>query len=128
MASISARLEKVSLEEIYSLLLTMEARISRHQPASPIHQASIIVAQKQYRSFTNRGRGNYRGRGRGNRGGFTNNTRSNDQASIICQVCNKPGHSARKCYHHFDLAYQDSVKTKNKQVMVAANGSTWNTE
>lgn len=26
----------------------------------------------------------------------------------MCQVCNKPGHTALKCYHWFDFAYQAS--------------------
>ncbi|KAF5475922.1 hypothetical protein F2P56_007677 [Juglans regia] len=116
-ASISAWTNMISLEEIYSLLLTTKACISWHQLASPFQQASLNVAQEQFQQFTTRGRGGYLGKGRAQRGGYHNNTRSNNLPSLICQVCNKPGHSTRKCYHRFDLSYQDSIKTKNKQAI-----------
>lgn len=42
-ASILAQTDTMSLEEIYSLLLTIEARISHHQLALP---TSVHIAQK----------------------------------------------------------------------------------
>lgn len=118
-ALISAHTDTVTIEEIYSLLLTIEARLSRYQLSSPVPPSSINVAQRQY-SQPARGRSGPRGRGRGYRGGYNNNSRTNDQNSLTCQVCNKPGHSARKCYHRFGLSYQDS-KPENKQAMVATS-------
>jgi hypothetical protein len=28
---------------------------------------------------------------------------------MICQVCYKPGHSAKKIYHRFDVTYHDNA-------------------
>ncbi|KAF5481819.1 hypothetical protein F2P56_002441 [Juglans regia] len=124
-ASISAHTDKVTMEEIYSLLLTTEARLSRHQMSSPAQPTSVNVAQRQYNPSQNRGRGDSRGRGRSNRTGYNNTTRNTDYNSVIYQVCNKPGHLARKCYFQFDLSYQDP-KPENKQAMIAIG--TWDTK
>jgi histone deacetylase 1/2 len=43
----------------------------------------------------------------------------------VCQVCEKHGHSARKCYHCFDLTYQHSSSPPNKQAFIAANNGGW---
>ena len=45
-------------------------------------------------------RGRSRGRGRGS--SFSSDSRP------ICQLCGKTGHIAPKCFHRFDLSYQDS--------------------
>lgn len=47
-ALISARTDTVTIEEIYSLLLTIEARLSCHQLSSLVALSSVNVAQRQY--------------------------------------------------------------------------------
>jgi histone deacetylase 1/2 len=43
---------------------------------------------------------------------------------MICQVCDKPGHSAKKCYHRFDVTYRDNaVKTSNLHGLMATTGA-----
>ncbi|KAJ0008186.1 hypothetical protein Pint_30275 [Pistacia integerrima] len=105
-ASISARTSKITMEEIYSLLLTTEARLSRHQLSSPTQPTSVNVAQRQYNSSPNRGKGGSRGRGRSNRAGYNNTTCNTDHNSVICQ----------------------DPKPENKQAMVAAPTGTWDTK
>ncbi|KAA8531939.1 hypothetical protein F0562_006344 [Nyssa sinensis] len=124
-ALISARTDKVTIEEIYSLLLTTEARLSRHQLSSPTPPTSVNIAQRQYHPSQNRGKGGSRGRGRSNRAGST--TRHSDHNPVVCQVCNKPSHSTCKCYFRFDLSFQDP-KPEQKQTLVAASTGTWDTE
>ncbi|KAA8516956.1 hypothetical protein F0562_017226 [Nyssa sinensis] len=46
-------------------------------------------------------------------------------STVLCQVCGKPGHSARKCYHRFDLTYQDPPHSQNKQAFVTTNNGDW---
>ncbi|KAJ0075595.1 hypothetical protein Patl1_34689 [Pistacia atlantica] len=101
-ASISTRTSKVTMEEIYSLLLTTEARLSRHQLSSPTQPTFVNVAQRQYNSSPNRGKGGSRGRGRSNRAGYNNTTRNTD--------------------HNSD------PKPENKQAKVAAPTGTWDTK
>ena len=43
---------------------------------------------------------------------------------MICQVCDKPGHFAKKCYHRFDVTYRDnSTKSSNPQGLMATTSS-----
>ncbi|XP_041016157.1 uncharacterized protein LOC121258679 [Juglans microcarpa x Juglans regia] len=91
-ASISARTDSITLEEIYSLLLTTEACLSRHQLTPTIQQPSANVAQRQSQPFQRNGRSDFRGRGHGYCGGYNSTNRNNDQPPIICQVCGKFRH------------------------------------
>jgi hypothetical protein len=117
--SITTRIDPVSLEELYGRLLTHEQRLDHANSASDLAVSNVNIAQKNnlttgrpprpfsatsrqqtVSSFSNHGRG-CRGRGR-DRGSF------NHSSSLrpTCQVCLKPGHTAAKCYHRFDHAYQ----------------------
>ncbi|XP_019090114.1 PREDICTED: uncharacterized protein LOC104738287 [Camelina sativa] len=53
-----------------------------------------------------RGRGNYSTRGRGFHQQISNGQPSNSGTRPTCQICNKYGHSAHKCYKMFDHSYQ----------------------
>ncbi|KAA8515147.1 hypothetical protein F0562_018326 [Nyssa sinensis] len=129
-SSIYARTDHVTLEEVYSLLIVIESRLNRHHLSTPAPLAEANVVQRQSQQSNNRGRGGFRGRGRHNNyrgGGAFSYTRSNtsNSSTVVCQVCEKPGHSARKCYHRFDLTYQDPPPSQNKQAFVAANNGGW---
>lgn len=115
-ASISARTDSITLEEIYSLLLTSEARLSRHQLTPVIQQPSAHIAYRQNNSPR---RGNFRDRGRANRGGYNYRNKTNDQPAAVCQICGKIGHSAKKCYFRFDLSYQEAPPLPTKHGLVA---------
>jgi hypothetical protein len=126
-STISSRLVPVSLEELFSLLLICESRINHNnQPLQIAASANLVTTQPQQYNcqpgtfqYSNRYRGNYRGRGRGGHSHFHD---SNQSQSLICQVCFKPGHSARKCYHRFDLSYQAPHNSKNQpQALLAAH-------
>lgn len=110
-ASISARTDDITLEEIYSLLLTSEARLSRHQHSPVNQQLSANIAQRQ--NFNRRS--NFRDRGRAQRGGHNSGSRNFNQSSVVCQICNKIGHYAKKCYFRFDVTYQDTNNMQPKQ-------------
>ncbi|KAF5465933.1 hypothetical protein F2P56_015895 [Juglans regia] len=95
--------EHVSLEEVFSMLLTCEARMQHHQQALLTPIPATNVATKQY-PFGSRGLGNnssFRNRGRGHssshgRGNFQSSTRSHNYTNIWCQLCDKPGHTAAR--------------------------------
>ncbi|KAF5480780.1 hypothetical protein F2P56_001496 [Juglans regia] len=138
--SITARLEPMAPEELYSLLLTYESRLahSTHLPASTILSANYTSGPPNH---TNRGRGNYRGhnrapfRGRGRGRHSSSQTSANTFAPSplphgkpICQVCGKVGHSAIKCYFRFDHAYQSEPPrnlTANYSSSSASPDSSW---
>uniref|UniRef100_A0A6N2M8Q2 Integrase catalytic domain-containing protein n=1 Tax=Salix viminalis TaxID=40686 RepID=A0A6N2M8Q2_SALVM len=126
-SSIYARHDLVSLEEVYSLLILTESRLNRHNQSLsvPIAEANFIHRQQasnSQQSFNSRNRFNYQGRGRNNNyrgGGNYSHNNTFNSSSLVCQVCGKHGHSARKCYHRFDLTYQNTSPSPNKQAFLA---------
>ena len=75
-STISSRLDPVSLEELFSLLLICESRIN-HNNKPLLASANLVTTSPQqfHRqpgtvSHSNRYRGNYRGRGHGGRSHF----------------------------------------------------------
>nr|TKR99539.1 hypothetical protein D5086_0000189690 [Populus alba] len=126
-STITSRSDVVTLEELYSLLLITESRINQHHDTIQV-TASVNMATRHPPSFqscpgniypsSNRGRtSSYRGRSCGGR------STTRDQgafSSLICQVCVKPGHHALKCYHRFDLSYQDQSTQRPPYAFLAA--------
>jgi histone deacetylase 1/2 len=58
------------------------------------------------------GRGQGQGRSNGNTGGG-GNFRGNDVPRPICQICNKVGHTALRCYNLFDHSYTGEEHSAN---------------
>jgi len=124
--TITARTYPITLEEVYALLLTTESCLQHHN--SPIVQPTVHVATRQSSSSSYKGRNSYRGRGRNYRevsfynGSNGRNTFHRD--TMICQVCDKPGHSVKKCYHRFNVTYRDNAaKSSNVQGLMATTSS-----
>jgi len=126
-STITSRSDAVTLKELYSLLLIAESRINQHHDTIQV-AASVNMATRQPPLFqsrpgniypsSNRGRGSsYRGKGRGDCS-TTRDQRAYN--SLICQVCLKPGHHALKCYHRFDLSYQDQSQQRPPHAFLAA--------
>ena len=122
-ASISARTDDITLEEIYSLLLTFEARLSRHQLTHVIQQPSTNIAYRQYNLPR---RGGFHDRGCASRGGYNSSHKNHDQPYVVCQICGKIGHSTKKCYFRFDLSYQEAPPLPTKQGLVAMRNNSNN--
>jgi hypothetical protein len=124
--TITTRTDPVTLKEVYALLLTTESRLQHHN--SPIVQPTVHVATRQSSSSSYRGRNSYRGRDRNYRevsfynGSNGRNTFHRD--TMICQVCDKPDYSAKKCYHRFNVTYRDNAaKSSNVQGLMATTSS-----
>jgi len=124
--TITARTDPVTLEEVYALLLTTESRLLHNN--SPIVQPTVHVATRQPSSSSYRGRNSYRGRGWNYKevsfynGSNGRNTFHRD--TMIFQVCDKPGHSAKKCYHRFDVTYRDNAaKSSNLHGLMATTSA-----
>ena len=123
-STITSRPEAVTLEELYSLLLITESRINHHHDSINVVASVNMVTRhnsSQSRPInnwnpSNQSRGNYfRGRGRGGR----TFSYANSPNSLVCQVCEKPGHNALKCYHRFDVSYQVSRPQRPPQAFLA---------
>ena len=100
--NLTSRADRVSLSEVQFLLQSQEMRLDQQNAASSdLGLPSAQFAARGRRPYTPPPSGrppNPRGRGRG-RGRQPNNNR------VVCQLCDRQGHSAFKCYHRFDANF-----------------------
>lgn len=101
----------LSLDELYSYLLTEEITLaadsSKAQPSSDLNTAL----------FTSRGRGR-RGSGRSYNYQYTGG-RSPSSSPIVCQICNKRGHTAVQCWHRMNANYSLAPTQTTTKALVA---------
>jgi hypothetical protein len=118
---VQTRVDPLSLDELYGLLLTHEQRLEQHLTiATDLSFSTANMAARNssphghggqfgrgFSSNTNSGRGNWgRGRGSPSSSNGRGSSSSFGPPLTVCQVCNKPGHAAITCYHRFDHSYQ----------------------
>ncbi|KAF5466950.1 hypothetical protein F2P56_016828, partial [Juglans regia] len=114
--SLSTRPNPLSISQFYSYLMNHESRFSLQtntllSPTSLTANNTTIPNIHTPNSFSHRGRGHIsRGR-RGCRGhGFSSGGNSSfprpPNSRPMCQLCNKPGHTAMTYYFQFDHSYQ----------------------
>lgn len=120
--SITTRVEPINSEDAYAHLLTHEMRLEHQATSLDLSASSVNAAVKgassssgsnqwypNSQSFNNSSSSGY----------FSNCCRAlgNQQFSygqaprVICQVCNKPSHSAMNCFYRFDHAFQSAPRT-----------------
>lgn len=109
--SITTRLEPMNLQETYGHLLNYELRLEQQHASLNLHNATANIVSRQ---SSNNGRtcdsNNFskHSQNQHNKGQrrHRNQKSSFNGSQLVCQVCNKPGHTTLKCYHRFDFAYQ----------------------
>jgi uncharacterized membrane protein YgcG len=117
-SSIAARVEPITIGELYSQMLALEMRLALQSGTSSAPggqiQSSVNSASRGRGGFT-RGRG-----GRGSRGSFNNGGRGRGDSSSKarnrfppCQLCGRTNHLVFKCYKRFDPTYMGEDKTAN---------------
>ena len=136
---LAARVEDVTVQELYSQLLSFDARLSMLQGGN-LRQSSVNVASRgrgRGRGQQWRGRGNSSGGGRsgnqgharpgdrgnngGDRGGGNNSYNggynssynggyNNNNRRPRCQLCKKPGHEVIDCWHRYDEDFVPDTK------------------
>ncbi|KAA8519085.1 hypothetical protein F0562_013341 [Nyssa sinensis] len=126
--------DTTTLEDLYSLLLTVEARINHNQQALSLPIAAANLATRQpFSSSTGRGRGtfssnNNRGQGRSNgRGRGANNSGRvsfNNHSNRCCQLCEKPGHTVHTCWWRFDVNFIPPNIQRPAQANYASSSSS----
>uniref|UniRef100_A0A151UFE4 Retrovirus-related Pol polyprotein from transposon TNT 1-94 n=1 Tax=Cajanus cajan TaxID=3821 RepID=A0A151UFE4_CAJCA len=123
--SIISRTDPYSVTEIETLLTTMENRLERQKQEE---QESLNIGRGQ-QNHRGRNKGNFRGGKSFGRAPSRGYDKQNNYNRPICQVCNKPGHTALNCYHRFNPQYQDSSaqqvsnysETQQKAMVTEAN-------
>ena len=107
MVTISSSADRWTVPDVAALLLSFETRLeSSHNPPINVDgsqpAANFVHSTDQRRDVSTRG-----GRGFSNRGGPFRGRggRSGRGGKLVCQLCQKPGHSADRCWHRFDQSY-----------------------
>ena len=122
-SALSARVEPVTVIDLYNQLLSFEARINLLQQGN-LRQSSVNALTRG-RGYGGRGRGHQgqHGRGRGGNNNYgrgrSNNNNNNGARSFNnnnggqsggrprprCQLCKKLGHEVLDCWHRYDEDY-----------------------
>ena len=133
-SALAARVEPITVQELYSQLLSFDARLSLLHRTN-LHQSSAnIVSRGRGRGHGHQGQSRTAGRGRGNfqgdggynssggdgyntssnytnkpsSGGFNNNSGrrpSSSRGRPRCQLCKKAGHEVMDCWDRYDEDY-----------------------
>ncbi|KAF5460471.1 hypothetical protein F2P56_020335 [Juglans regia] len=121
--SITTRPEPLSSHQIYSYLLNYESRLA-HQAQSLLSGTNFAADATSTRApsssgYPNRGRTNMQRGGRRGRGRGLNYFSNRSDGCPLCQVCQKPGHTALSCYHRFNQSYQSPPPTSLTANLIA---------
>ncbi|PKU87036.1 Retrovirus-related Pol polyprotein from transposon TNT 1-94 [Dendrobium catenatum] len=103
----------LSLDQIYPLLLSEEINLASDAAKFP------ATVDPNVALFTSRGRGR-RARGKPTYNS-ANTNRNNPNASTLCQICSKKGHSAQSCWHRLDLQYKPTIKNTNTALLASSD-------
>ncbi|KAH9680638.1 retrovirus-related pol polyprotein from transposon RE1 [Citrus sinensis] len=121
--AVLARGDKITLDELYALLLNHEIRIEQKRgkiTSDVMHNMTANVAQRNTYSGKNNGgfQKNYVGNfGNGNSsgfGGFNGGASGNSSGQfsngnnfydVVCQICYIPGHEAYKCRNRYNSSF-----------------------
>ena len=115
-SAVLARVEPITINELYSQLLSFEQRLDFLSGGSN-SSANSASCGGGYRGGYCGGRnsgGHHRGgrlggrgspHGNNNNGGLSNNGGARRNTGGRCQVCFKPNHTAAECWHIFDEDY-----------------------
>jgi hypothetical protein len=108
--NVSVRVDPISISDLFAQLLATEARVEGQ------HQAPMSANAAVRGGGSSRGRGGNRDGGRASHGGFGHgygHGRGTGERPT-CQICEKIGHSARRCWKHFDREFKLEEKSANK--------------
>lgn len=106
-------LPAMNFEDAVFKLVNFDDKLQVYNQAPEV---SPHLAFNTGRGYSTRGRGYYNNRGNRGRGSGSYSTRgrgfhqqfsgSNSSSRPTCQICNRYGHSAARCYNRFDQNYQ----------------------
>jgi hypothetical protein len=112
LSSIAARVEPISLGELYSQLLSFETRLNLQNHGPGGHsQSSANTTSRRCGAFM-RGRGASGALHGGNLGGCGRGDKPQNKFPP-CQLCSRTNHPIFKCYKRFDPTYMGEEKSAN---------------
>lgn len=99
--------EPLTLDDVQAHLLAYEARQIRHHTAARLQVGASAHVAGRGGPFGRRGRGTGRGRGRGRAPPSSGRGVPSTRPRVRCQICDKEGHSAIRCWYRMDDAYNE---------------------
>jgi hypothetical protein len=127
-SSIAARVNPISLGELYSQLLAHETRLDLQSQGTGGQSSSLVNTASRAQGGFTRGRG---GHGPGPHGGSMTGGHGHGDSSYKprnkfppCQIYGKTNHLVFKCFNRFDPAYMGEEKNANA-VMPYGVDSNW---
>jgi hypothetical protein len=102
--SMTTKGDSLSLDDVYAYLMAFEARQLTHQTTHQLALGSFAnYVRRGGRGDRSRDGNRGRGRGRGGQLPRTNDDRGRgSNARPPCQICEKVGHTAIRCWHRND--------------------------
>lgn len=122
-SSVAARVEPMTVGDLYAQLLSFEQRMELLQGGSRSSTNSMLCG--------GRGGGRHEhghGNGGGDRGrGYChdNDGKGNNTNKPICQLCGKVGHTAIKCWKRFDTSYAGEEKVARAAMSTYGIDTNW---
>ena len=114
-ASISTHVDPLTLEDIYSHLLSFELHLEQHTTAVESTLGSATMATRNDHSRgcnngcnSNQQRSQQPAPSQGRNHGHGRGASFSSDPCPTCQLCGKRCHIAPKCFHGFDISYQGS--------------------
>jgi hypothetical protein len=116
--SITTRTDVYTISDVYAHMLSSKMRYEHNgmiihvSSANNVNRTGGRTSDNSSRGGRGHGRAGNGGHGPGGRGGPSRSPNKNGNGGQLCQICFKGYHSALKCWHRFDQAYQheDHVK------------------
>ncbi|WVZ68985.1 hypothetical protein U9M48_017854 [Paspalum notatum var. saurae] len=118
-SAVAARVEPITLSELYTQMSSFEQRIELRQGATQSSANSAMLGRGNSNSNNDS-----RGRSRG-RGGFG---RGHGSTIVECQLCGKRGHTVVKCYKRFDASFKPQEKSVGSATTSYGVDTNWYTD
>ncbi|RWR81869.1 Reverse transcriptase, RNA-dependent DNA polymerase [Cinnamomum micranthum f. kanehirae] len=127
--SMTTRIEPISLDELIGFFFCHRRLVSRNHlflliclqltwpPIQQVHSEAEGVVLNPMETVATGGHGRNRGRGR-----HTCGFRQSGRGRTICQVCNKPGHTAAYCYHRYEPDFQSNIPSPASMMAASSIG------
>ncbi|XP_071681537.1 uncharacterized protein [Lolium perenne] len=140
-SAMAARVEPVTLGDLYSQLLTYETRLRllQDEDATGLQPSANAASRGGRGGGGDRGHPGYFNRG-GRNGGFNNHRGGyqgrhggdyrGNRPQVPCQLCKKPGHEALNCWKRFDTTFSGYENEKSASMVTNSYGvdTNWYTD
>ena len=127
MVTITSRGDMWTVQDVTALLLSFESRLDSGKQSTvgadgvlPTANFAQVSGQRRDNNYQSN-RGGFSGKSEGGRGHFGGRSSRGGRggrgfsSKIICQLCQKPGHGADRCWHRFEQSFTPQPIQQGRQ-------------